>query len=510
MANNSSIFNFDSLRAAAKLPLRAHAWHALLLIGAVTIIATASLKIPYTPRSEHRVKDLTHLADAEVMILGNSQIAGVDERAIVFPALSFAQGGTGIRAHNALLHEMAPRMPKLRTVLLGFDNISLRVRDIEDRKSDFRDLAALGIPWYEVPARWRDRVRFAVRNSASLRNIFYGERPALQDLVHWPILSKAEAATDSNAPKSLPAEENVFTVKRGYVLAPVQGQGKMTSYLHSLQDAATYRKGKTAFFDILTYCAAHDLNVALVRTPTTPAFSGTRSAAWDTELIELLNEARTRFPDLPLPVWDAERALGVPLEKFMDPNHLNHDGLAVFTSYLNARLMQSPFPDDSPSLFAFKYENLLATEDPREDAWRGLRNKAGRIDRATIPPQLATLTKSAFRVTLHPGEEIYCAGGALVSPGDTYSAEVWLWADQYTEGSALHVLLARHGQGTFSAATAIVTYLPPVPQKVSLNQTFTADFEAARLQIANKSSADITFYLAAPRLRLEGRASASP
>ncbi len=510
MANSSSIFSSKALRVAAKLPLRAHAWHVLLALGAAAIIAFASNWIPYAPRSEHRTKDLSRLADAQVMVLGNSQIAGVDERAIVFPAISFAQGGTGIRAHNALLHEMAPRMPKLRVVLLGFDNIPLRVRDIEERKTDFRDLAALGIPWYEVPARWRDRVRFCVRSSPPLRNIFYGDRPALQNLLRWPIFSKAEAATVAGAANAAPAEDSVFTPKRGYILAPVQGQSKMTSYLRALQDEATYRKGLAAFFDILTYCAEHRLRVVLVRTPTTPAFSGNRSAVWDAELIAVLNKARGMFPELPLPVWDAERALGVPLEQFNDPNHLNHDGLAVFTNFLNARLMQSPFPDDSQSLFAFKNENLLSTGDPREDAWRGLRDKAGRIERAAVPPQLGTGAKSAFRVTLRPGEELYCTGGMPVSAGDVYTADVWLWADQYPQGSDLYVLLARHGDGVYTAASAIVSYLPPVPQRVSLKQTFAENFQAARLQFVNKSSNDITFYLAAPQLRMIGRAAAAP
>jgi hypothetical protein len=504
MANSSSIFNFEALRAAARLPLRVHLWHALLASGAIAVFAAASSQLHYEPRPGRTPADLSalagRLASAEVALLGNSQMDEISGERFIYPSVSLALGGTGYRCQNALLREFAPRMPKLRVVLLGFDNIPLRVTDIEERVGDFADLEAFGLPWYRVPARWRDRLRYAIRYSPWCRDVFLGHRPGIEQLGRWPFWPKAEAAaTDTSA--AAESRPSVFGLTPGYGNPRVGGAGKIGSYMNRYRDEKIRRLGQEAFFDLLSYCDTHQIAPVLVRLPTTPAFYGARNSAWDTELVALLEDARRRFPRLTLPVWDAEGSLDIPVEDFLDPNHLGPEGARKTANFFNARLLETPYRDDSPSLFASKRRSLLATPDPREDGWLGIEKSDETVALVPAPQALAGIATRAFRITLRRGESFYGANWNPIRAGSTVDAAIWLWAASAMNPD-FYLVLGPGDENFQTASSAHILALADHPQEFKLSYTFAFGESTPRFQFTNLSNRDLTFFMAAPSVRL--------
>ncbi|HIA47324.1 MAG TPA: hypothetical protein EYN96_04980, partial [Candidatus Hydrogenedentes bacterium] len=331
------IFSFDKLRAAMRLPLRKHLWHAWLAITLIAIMTCASSVIStFDTSTPPTYRHHDNLEQKEIVLLGDSQLASIRESALVFPAKNMAGGGTAYPIQYALLKHFGPQMPKLRTVLIGYNNIMLRNPDIDRRKGDYRTILALGLPWYDIPVSWRERIEYAISYQDYFKPLLVGPRPAIKHLEEWSFLKKADAAEKESNVEAR-ASLNVYEVNTVFSYAPVNGSGKVRGYMNGYSDDEIDRKNRQAFFGILKYCSENNIEAVLLRNPTTQGYRGARSEAWNQALVDLLAEARTKFPGLPLPVWDAERTEYFPLELFSDPNHMWADGNARFADYINLR-----------------------------------------------------------------------------------------------------------------------------------------------------------------------------
>ena len=490
-----------------RLPLQTHLWHCWLVLTFLAILTCGSVTLSNLETVEKRTPRIhADLEHKEVMFLGDSQIATIKEGTIAIPALNLADGGMAYRIQYAFLKYYAPQMPKLNTVLIGFNNIMLRNPDIERRRGDYRTLVSAGLPWYHIPVPWRDRVDFVISYNDYLKPLLVGPRPAIKLLEGWSFLSTVNAAGPE--PNKKPeAAVNVYQANftsgkrtKKFGKAPVDGATKMRNYMIEYRDPKAEQQNRRAFFGILEYCSERRLEVVLLRTPTTQGYRTARSEEWNQALVDLVAEARTKFPDLSLSVWDAESTERVPLELFRDPNHMLPRGYVRFADYLNRRLQESPYRDDSEGLVYDPTANHLEAWDPRESTWVGLKDKENNIARVPVPAQFTDKFTEAFQVTIPPGEHLGQSDFTPVAPGVQVTADIWLWASKAVDTTGLRFKVLRDGPGAVSGNGINVVKLDEEPRSFTIAHTFTEAYDATRLQVSNQSDQPITFVMASPSL----------
>ncbi len=495
-----SIFSFDKVRAAIRLPLRTHLWHCWLILTLVGLMMWASIALSKRDTSSPLARrSYPNLEQKEIALIGDSQMASIRENTLAFPAKNFSGGGTAYPIQCALLKHFAPQMPKLRTVLIGFNNILLRNPDIERRKGDYRTIVALGLPWYRIPASWRDRIEYFISYQYYLKPLLVGPRPAIRDLAEWPFLKKIHAAEQISNEEAR-ASLDVFQVNTIFTYAPIGGAGKVRGYMNLYNDEKTEQINRRAFFGILDYCSKNGLETVLLRNPTTQGYRAARSQEWDQALVDLLVESRAKFPSLSLPVWDAERTEYFPLELFSDPNHMWPDGTALFADYISARLQERPYRDDSNGLEYAPGTNHLFVTDPREDLWIGPKENGELIARTPIPPGFEDKFREAFQITLPPGEQLRQSDLKPVLPGDQSTAGLWLWSNDAIDTPGLRLIVIRDGSGPIAGESLDVLKLDQRPRLYTVAHTFTQAQEGTRLQILNRSERPITFIMAGPSI----------
>ena len=370
----SSIFNFEPLKHALLLPLRTHVWHAFLVASAGCIIALGVMSLSASKEEfRHRIPTAAQLDQAEILMLGDSKLGGLSEETIAIPTVNLAYGGTAYRTQAALFKYYQPRMPRLRTLLVDFDNLPFRNPDLERRNGDFSDLTNLGLPWYLLPIPWHESITFAISYRSFLKPLLV-RRQSPMDWLEGLVCSSGSSVAAGDQPSNQRVDshevENVFRVAKGFQFAPVAGAAKMRDYRQMYQDEAIYQANSRAFAEMLEIAELNHISVVLLRVPSTPAFGIARGEAWNRELQTILSESRKRFPSLQMSLWVVENFTLFPLEAFHDPNHLNPSGYRNYAEYLNHRLLQRPLPDDTGKFLVGGDPNWKVTKDYREDAGR--------------------------------------------------------------------------------------------------------------------------------------------
>ena len=78
--------------------------------------------------------------------------------------MTFATAGSDYAVQYVLMQSVVARMPRLRYVLVGMDEISLHIAALYWRKGDYRDLTDRGVPWWHLPEiTWHEKMEYAVR-----------------------------------------------------------------------------------------------------------------------------------------------------------------------------------------------------------------------------------------------------------------------------------------------------------------------------------------------------------
>lgn len=342
---NSSMLSFEVWNELLHLPLRRQAWHLALLGGAFGLVVQCSLFLQWlNPEEWYISRSRSHYPNVEVLFLGNSQLLNINGSRLTHPSLNAALAGSDYSIQLALLQALAPRMPNLRLVVLGLDNVPLQTCGVRNRKGDFKQLIQAGIPWWSIPDTTPlERFVYFLSYSHLLRPLLVGPKLDIDRLQQYTPFRDASLEAKSGTPgpqetKAPPEPSLPSRVRPGFSCAPVEGARKMDIYKHLRQESNNLAGNRKAFESIIRYCAVHGFQPVLVRAPTTVAFWENRPKDWERELADLIAAAENEFKGN-VPVWDEEHSGAYPLEVFDDPNHLDRDsGGALFTLRLNERI----------------------------------------------------------------------------------------------------------------------------------------------------------------------------
>lgn len=281
----------------------------------------------------------------EALLLGNSQYLGVNPAEFKGKLLNRSLAGSDYAIQLALLESLAPDMPHLRVLLLGFDNLPLHVAGIKSRKGDYADLFAAGMKWYHLPdISPFDKVKAGLSYSKLLKRGLVGPKFDFSWFNSIFSLSKAEAATIEASAKGADPTK----VHAGFSVAPADGKKKMDYYVSTSLVDSNFFENVRAFKDIYTYCKEHKIELILLRSPTSQAFLSARPKAWNNELAQVLQSLRVEPGQLMVQIWDNDDG-SFDIGSFDDPNHLNPPGFSAYSHLLGLKFEQSLAPGEDAS-----------------------------------------------------------------------------------------------------------------------------------------------------------------
>lgn len=336
------MLNFDAWNRAFGLPWRTHAWHVLLLTGFVLAVGTSNrwlIRINPDAATPARIQE--DRREVRVLTLGNSQHGNWDDANFDIKTKNIYLPGADYVSLYALLRHLAPRMPKLEAVILGFDNLLLHTPAIKNRKGDYEILAAWGVPWWDIPdITWSERLSFLVRRNPWLKPILTGpklDQPQVEGIITH-ILHRQEPVPAPEEATAKRSPDDPTWVRPGFFVAPANGEQKLGLYVNNFRKSSNKVQNTAALEGVADYCRQKHLRLVFLRTPTTKGFWSERPAEWDQELAALKGEAEERYGG-EIPVWDEERSFDYPDAYFSDPNHLRREYVhSVLTPRINARL----------------------------------------------------------------------------------------------------------------------------------------------------------------------------
>jgi len=339
---NSSMLNSEEWDRSASPSSYRLVWHITLFVGAVCLVVGNSLFLQWLyPNKSQIPRSKPNYAGVEVLFLGNSQLRNIDTSTFPRRSLNAALAGSDYSIKYALLRALAPRMPDLRLLVLGFDNVPLQTSGIRNRKGDYKQLIKAGIPWWDIPdTSALEQFLYFISYNRLLQPLLVGPKldiDQLQKHAHFQVVRGDAKSNDTNAQetKGLPDDMARSHIRPGFSYAPEDGAKKIDMYVRLRQQDNNLIGNRKAFGKMMGYCAAHEIQPVLLRAPTTNAFWEKRPPDWEEELRDLMSLAQEQFKG-EIPLWDEEHSGAYPLEDFDDPNHLTRDtGKALFSARLN-------------------------------------------------------------------------------------------------------------------------------------------------------------------------------
>lgn len=334
----SSIFNFDLLRAFARLPARRHAWHALILAGFAGTYA-AGLQIQKKVSGRAAPTTIRTLAvqalspRTEVVFLGNSVVeAAIDSALYPAPVMALPMANGNYEVDEIILRSQLPRLTGLKTVVmqldatcLGWDRLGITI--------DFSAFRELGVPVSDIPRPWWWRARQNLVEHPWVRALLFGERMTPRALV-W------DRAHESGR---LPPEPG-FSRLTGTLLEKdrIRYFTKDPVKIWEL-DPAIIRKNEDAVRRIATLLRARGVRLVFLRYPTRGGYNFFHFPEWDA----VVSGFQARLGEITggtAAVLDLADDPAFTTSDFRDTIHLNQRGAAVLARELPPRLRQLPPP----------------------------------------------------------------------------------------------------------------------------------------------------------------------
>lgn len=483
----------------------------MLVLGVICLVIAANVAMQtFHARVDTPVKALTIVPDAQAVIVGNSQYLGLDSFELPVPMQLLALPGTGysIEAEAFLSH--APGLPHVRLLMLGFCNTMLRMQDIQNRKGDYDDVLAWGIPWYRIPSiGWPERLGVGITLLPGMGSLWAGPNLAF-DAELWNRFLGSRPILAASQPTQLKAATDFRY--RGFEFAPGDGAGKMAGYIKWLSDSVQAANNRAALFRMLAYCNEHQIDVALLRSPTARAYWQARPEPWSEELARLYQEIKATYPTLRVMVWDAEHTLPMPDAWFYDGNHMNDGKYAFqpateeFAAYLKERVRAwkaGTFPDDGidsvvkmPTPKSFSVTHLLDADAP---TWESVGDV--QIVAAPVPGPLLDYCGTAQRITMGPGAEIRLRVARPLAADEAARAQAWIGADGPSIERVRMELQVT--DGVDAGATQKVRefwILRPETELLSATQSRGVSWDAMVFRLLNRGRHPVTLRLAGAQL----------
>jgi len=376
---NSSMLSFDGWRRWLGLSWRVHAWHLLLVLGALGLTWSASAFLVWLNPKAGSPRPRGYASDVEVLLIGNSQYRRIDTDRLCRPAANISIGGSDYAVQAALLRNLAPGMPNLKVLILALDNLPLRTPAIANRNGDYESLVQKGIPWWDIPdtGPW-EKLHFHLTRNSLLKPVMVGPKLEFEQLAgyvtferlerfvaaawssdssvagesatlssRWtdeskqvraksgqavimPKQSPRDSTKPARAKSSQPATETpppidslppADRIRSQYSFAPAEGEKKVMSYHRALREHHNMRSNRQALLEIARYCAQRGIRLIFMRAPTTKGFWRNRPDEWADELETLHREVEQVY-GARIPLWDEERGYDYDDRQFDDPNHL--------------------------------------------------------------------------------------------------------------------------------------------------------------------------------------------
>lgn len=296
---------------------------ALFLLPMVLVAIGTEVYVRGIPNS-YGIKQhaLEQMGDSvETIILGNSHAySGIRPELLPGTVLNLANVSQTVDLDRALLLRCVKGCPRLRNVVMVADNSNLFDRSMEETDEWFR------ITYYTLYMH-----RLGGHNPFFSR---YG-----LELLHFPSLQgKVKKWMQMRRPDCTPLG---WDTDNGLEAKDLEhwNTSLVTDALrrHTCRDWELAAHNAAIVKEIAHLCRQHELRLTLVSTPVSPAYAAGIPDNQQTFIEQVLQDCHNRYGAR---ILDASRMQGYADDEYFDPDHLTHQGAALFTEEVRAMVLR--------------------------------------------------------------------------------------------------------------------------------------------------------------------------
>lgn len=358
-------------------------YHLALIFSMALTLAGSWWALQHLPATTPREKLFDsrdpNLYKFEGVIMGNSRMTKLSFSDTHSNCANLAVAGLDYVVQEALLRSYLDRMPRVRYLVLGMDEISYYFSAMVNRQGDYRTYTVqLGLPWWKLPGiPFLSKLEYVIRYQQYLLPFFKGPKLDFDGMerIHKTLQANAGATGQPTAaaeaePKILRAEvpgaalfgfilaqakttavqvaaaamnpaaappkrELTPTTRMGLTSQPGLGLIEVANNLYQIKTNHYTEANHRAFINIVELCRDRKIKLVLVFPPTSRSQRKFYTPLWREELNDLAAEAALIMPPERIMVCDWGETLDLSDRYFMDPSHLNPEGGQLLGDLLN-------------------------------------------------------------------------------------------------------------------------------------------------------------------------------
>lgn len=327
---SSSIFSFELVGRAMRLPGREKGWIATLVLActAVVIVAPALLR-PFVARENaFTVANRAASAETRAIFFGSSHIAnGVKPSKFAVPIISFNLEGADYSSLYAVAHQHIEKLSGVDVAVIELAPLSLVGNAFSKYGGDYRDPFDLGfdVSALNVGPELKENIESEIRR---YRSYF------------WPLFDYRKL-TPRNILMRLPTEnlEPGFRPKERHVDLTVDGRRRAEANYGKPINQGNVARNKAAFMSLVHLLNDRKVKIIFLWTPKYKSFLAARPENGIHLINEMVDEANAAIGKDVIQEWDDETVPELEDSDFADSDHLREKGADKYSAMLNQRIM---------------------------------------------------------------------------------------------------------------------------------------------------------------------------
>ncbi len=318
MVMSSSIFSSDLLVRYWRRPASDRRWHLLIAVTGLTVLIGGSAAL-----NRHAGPGALRISSAQIVFVGTSHVTrGI---AVTSPSVvKIDMAALDLAVAQRAVEKRLTDWPKLRVAVIEVDEFSLFSDTVHSYERNLSELCGkLSLNALELPPQPND----LRRNYVAISGLWSGRGYAsLWERKRLTIQNVATARTAHTKKPIAPTAEGA--------LARV-AYARNNLFVRSASENCEHYN-LPALLALIGTLEQREVEVRLIRFPTTAAYRDARPAVWQERIDEAVAEVTRNYPDVEL--WDYSCDHRFTDDDFDDVDHLGKAGARRFTDIVLTRI----------------------------------------------------------------------------------------------------------------------------------------------------------------------------
>lgn len=328
---SSSIFNFETIGRAMRLPAKEKGWIAFLALAFTAIVLVApAIMAPLVKRTNAFTTANEAVSEqTKVVFFGSSHVANcIKPSKFDVPTISFNLEAADYSTLYAVAHHHIDKFNGVELAVIELTPLSLMGNAFRTYGGDYRNAFDLGIDIdaLNIDPKFKENIQAEARGYRSyFWPLFAFRKPTPRNLILRP-------STEDLEPGFRPKERNVNLIE--------DGKARTTHLYRGKLNQGNVDRNHAAFLKLIRLFTDRKIPIVLLWTPKHESFLVNRPESVVHLLNKVVDEARTNASDDVILIWNDEVTPLLESSDFADADHLRGKGADKYSALLNERVMQ--------------------------------------------------------------------------------------------------------------------------------------------------------------------------